>query len=131
MLNSAEAYRRKMPKVIAALLLMLSLLVGQDGVDGFVLGPAFLSPDAMSVLVDVSRGGSPRDIGGTPVHLCTRLSCTQTLSVPERLVLASEAQEFSRFAPSNDRGLHATALQRNPPSLEPGSDRSAGHEGSG
>jgi hypothetical protein len=101
-----------MHKIVAALLLTLSLLVGQDG---FELGPDFLSPDTMPVLVDVSNGGSQRDIGGTPVHLCTRLSCTQTLSVPERLVLTSRAHERSRFAPGNDLGPHSTALQQDPP----------------
>ena len=102
-------------KIVAALLLTLSLVVGQDGVDGFELGSAFLSPETTPAFADISGDDSQRDVSGKPLHLCTRLSCTQSLSVPERLILVLDAYRPSDLSPNDDRGPTPAALQQDPP----------------
>jgi len=102
-------------KIVAALLLTLSLVVGQDGFDGFELGSAFLSPETTPAFADLSGGGSQSDVSGKPLHLCTRLSCTQSLSMPERLTLLLDAYRSSDLSPGDDRGPMPAALQQDPP----------------
>jgi hypothetical protein len=104
-----------MSRIFAALLLTVSLLVGTDGLDGIELGSAPSFQQMFSMSADVSGGGERGDKSGRPAHICTQLTCTQALSVPERLVLIREAQEPPRLSPSNDRGLLSTALQQDPP----------------